>query len=63
MIYNIKELGIKLNADEDTGGTDGPFFIRGGWSRDNTNAGVFAFADNNGNANYNYGYRLVLVCE
>ena len=62
MIYNIKELGIKLKADADTL-TDQAFFLRGGYYGDKTEAGAFAFGDNNGNANHNYSYRLVLVCE
>ena len=56
--------GLNLNrADEDSGGTDGPFCIRGGNYENGSQAGAFAFGDNNGNAWNNYAYRVVLVCE
>ena len=50
-------------ADEDSGGTDGPFCLRGGPYWDGTGAGAFAFPDGGGYASYNSGYRVVLVCE
>ena len=50
-------------ADEDSGGTDGPFCIRGGYCGNGSQAGAFAFADNVGYANRDCGYRVVLVCE
>ena len=58
-----KKQGLDCNADEDTGGTDGPFCQRGGHFWNGTGAGAFAFVDNDGNANNNHSYRLVLVCE
>ena len=41
--------------------TSGPFFKRGGYYNNGTNAGVFYFNNNNGNSNSNNSFRPVLV--
>ena len=40
--------------------TSNPFFVRGGYRNDTTNAGMFAFGNTNGNTNTNHGFRVAV---
>ena len=44
-------------------GSGSPFFIRGGYYKNTTAAGLFFFARHHGFNDYNYGFRTVLVAK